>query len=250
MSLNVKEIIEAPVIKLVQIDSTNNHAARLIDADTAQAGLTIVADEQTAGKGQRGNVWKDEPGQSILMSIIINPNINADAQFSFNAAVAVAIAQVIQDMDPQAYVKIKWPNDIIINDKKAAGILIENIFRGSTWSHAIIGMGLNVLQMYFPPTLPNATSLFLATGKKFDIEKLMLAIRAQVISNTYSDNMEPFLDKYNHLLFRKDEQQMFIKDDQEFSAVVSGVNNKGQLVVRMDDNSEMAYTHGTVLWKW
>ncbi len=250
LGLNVNEIVEAPIIRFLEIDSTNNHAARMIDADTAQAGLTVVAGEQTAGKGQRGNVWKDEPGRSLLMSVVICPNVNADAQFSFNAAVAVAVAQTLQNIDTQIEVKIKWPNDIIINDKKAAGILIENTFRGSTWSHSVIGLGLNVLQPYFPPELPNATSLFLATGKTFDIEKLMLQIRTQIIFNTNNNHLHTFLEEYNRLLFKKGVEQLFIKEEKEFSALILGVNNNGQLVVRVDDNTEEFYTHGVVVWKW
>jgi BirA family biotin operon repressor/biotin-[acetyl-CoA-carboxylase] ligase len=250
LGLNVNEIIEAPIVRLHQVDSTNNHAARMIDADKAQAGLTILAEEQAAGKGQRGNVWKDEPGQSLLMSIIIYPNVATDGQFSFNAAVAVAVAQVLQKLVPQIDVKIKWPNDIIVNDKKAAGILIENTFRGSNWSHSIIGLGLNVLQSYFPPELPNAHSLFLATHKLFSIEELMQLLREQIIRNTYNNNLQPFLTEYNRLLYKLGKQQKFMNQEQEFSAEIMGVNNNGQLVLKHADGRTEAYTHGILTWIW
>ena len=135
-----------PIIELDSIDSTNNYAMQLIDANKAQHGLTIVTQSQSEGKGQRGKTWLDAPGQSLLMSIIIHPKKEINDQFVFNAAVAVAIANVLQKSNHNWDIRIKWPNDIIINAKKAGGILIENILRGSRWTHSVVGLGLNVKQ--------------------------------------------------------------------------------------------------------
>ena len=90
-----------PIIELDTVDSTNNYAMQLIDANKAQQGMTIVTQSQSAGKGQRGKVWLDAPGQSLLMSIIILPNAEISAQFVFNASVAVAIADVLEKMHQQ-----------------------------------------------------------------------------------------------------------------------------------------------------
>ena len=118
---------EYPIIELDSIDSTNNYAMQLIDANKAQHGLTIVAQKQLAGKGQRGNTWADTPGESLLMSIIAMPDRAIHEQFVFSASVAVAIAKVLQKLNNNWQVNVKWPNDIIVNDKKAGGILIENV---------------------------------------------------------------------------------------------------------------------------
>src|SRR6202012_6126707 len=88
---------EAPIIELDTIDSTNNYAMRLIDADTAQPGLTIVAAQQTEGKGQRGRKWADVPGQSLLMSIITTPRQALNEQFIFNAAATVSSVETLQN---------------------------------------------------------------------------------------------------------------------------------------------------------
>lgn len=247
LASNVNETLEAPILRFDSIDSTNNHAIRLIDADTAQPGLTLVTLEQTAGKGQRGNTWKDLPGESLLMSIVLYPSVPAEAQFSFNAAVAVSIAEVLADLGLDA--AIKWPNDIIINAKKAGGLLIENAFRGSSWSHAVVGFGLNVLQEQMPG-LPQAISLRMATGKDFVPEELMRSIRKQIIINTAAADLTLFIERYNKFLFRRGKQQAFTDGERSWTVTLLGMNSDGQLVVRHSDGSTEAYTHGLQAWVW
>src|SRR5690606_23377330 len=144
---------------------TNNYAMQLIDADTAQPGLTVTAGEQTHGKGQRGRVWEAATGDNVLMSIVLAPGQVVDRQFAFLTAVAVAVADTLLDVYEHWDVRIKWPNDIIVNDKKAGGILIENVLKGGVWAYSVVGLGLNVLQYEFPPSLPHAISLRMAAGK-------------------------------------------------------------------------------------
>src|SRR5690606_29724577 len=122
----------------------------LIDADTAQAGLTIVTDVQTNGKGQRGRKWLDAPGESLLMSLVVVPEYEIEHQFSFNMAISLAIADYLQHIYENWDIRIKWPNDIIINDKKAGGILIENVIRGNKWAYSVVGIGINILQYTMP----------------------------------------------------------------------------------------------------
>ena len=98
LSVNLQGILNASIIELDTIDSTNNYAMWLIDADTAQAGLTIVTKVQTAGKGQRGKLWVDNPGESLLMSIVLAPVYKIERQFSFNVAISLAIADVLQEI--------------------------------------------------------------------------------------------------------------------------------------------------------
>ena len=92
-------MLQAPILRFDILESTNNYAAKIIDADKAQAGLTIVAREQSAGRGQRGNSWKGGHNQSLLMSIVLRPTTPIDEQFVFLSTVAVAVAQAIQSVD-------------------------------------------------------------------------------------------------------------------------------------------------------
>lgn len=249
MSSNVKDVLQAPIIRFDSLDSTNNRAAQMIDADTSEEGLTIVALEQTAGKGQRGNVWKGEPAQSLLMSIVLQPKVPIDAQFSFSAAVAVAVATVIQDLEPELNVCIKFPNDIIINDKKAAGILIENSLRGNIWTHAIVGTGINIHQRTFDG-LPNATSLFLATKKVWDMDVILHLARQKIIEYTRGRNLDYYLKCYNDLLYKRRERQTFSENGSSFSAIVLNVNAAGQLVLQLEEGKICAYAHGELSWVW
>lgn len=224
---------------------------RLADADTAQPGLTITAASQTGGKGQRGKTWEDEPGQSLLMSIITSPDCGLDEQFLFNACVATAIADVLQALDEHWDVRIKWPNDIMVNDKKAGGVLIENVLRGNKWVWAIVGLGLNVLQNHFPPELPYATSLKIASGKNYLIDDLLDRIRRKILETTvHISNPIAIMDRYNAWLFRKGEKQEFYNDDIVVKAMVMQAMPNGQLEVALEDGTIIYYTHGTVNWRW
>lgn len=248
MSPNVKDVLCAPLIHLDTVDSTNNRAAQYIDADTAVDGLTIVSREQTAGKGQRGHLWKDEPGMALLMSIVFLPERTLDQQFAFSCAVAVAVAEVLASLDPVLCVRIKFPNDLIINDKKAGGILIENSLRGNHWTHAVVGIGINLMQTYFPPELPNATSLCLAGGRSVLPEELLPLIREHLVRTVKSG--EDMLARYNELLYRAGQNQTFSGPEGNWTAAVLGADAQGNLRVRMNSGAEYSFPHGRHEWVW
>src|SRR6187551_3254393 len=126
--------LDAPVERFDQLGSTNNYAIQLIDADKAGHGLTILAGSQTEGKGQRGKEWIDEPGESLLMSLIVAPVFEISDQPLFLATSVVSVVNVLKKHLPDLEVRIKWPNDIVIADKKAGGMLIENVLRGQQWA--------------------------------------------------------------------------------------------------------------------
>ena len=240
-----------PIIELDSIDSTNNYAMQLIDANKAQHGLTIVTQSQSEGKGQRGKSWLDEPGQSLLMSIIILPQKEIHHQFVFNAAVAVAIANVLQKSDKNWDVRIKWPNDIIINAKKAGGILIENILRGNRWTHSVVGLGLNVKQASFHDTLPFATSLKIASGNDINITKLRDDIRENIIvSASYPLSPEKTMAQYNEYLYKHHQKQAFSDSAGNWEAKIMNAHKDGTLEVQLNDGTTAFYHHGQVMWDW
>ena len=242
---------ESLIIELDSIDSTNNYAMQLIDADKAQHGLTIVAQSQTAGKGQRGKSWMDKPGESLLMSMIVAPRLLISDQFVFNASVAVAIANVLQKVNDSWTIHIKWPNDMIINDKKAGGILIENVLRGSRWLYSVIGLGLNVKQAGFPEDLPYATSLKIASATDYDVASIREQVQAQILAvlNTPATK-EASMKRYNELLYKAGQKQAFSDENGSWEVLVLHTNTDGTLSVQLEDGGIVSYYHGQAMWVW
>jgi BirA family biotin operon repressor/biotin-[acetyl-CoA-carboxylase] ligase len=248
---NLLALSDAPILELDIIDSTNNYAMRLIDADTAQPGLTITAIVQSQGKGQRGRQWLDAAGESLLMSIILVPTVGIDRQFVFSAMIANAVADALTELHEHWDVRIKWPNDIIINDKKAGGILIENVLRGTQWLYAIVGTGLNINQQRFPDILPWATSLKIASGKEFNIALVRDLVRKHVFrAVTSGQSSNAVMQQYNELLYRRGSIQQFADSNTEWEGFINEVTPDGRLHIQLPDGNSEAYVHGAVQWVW
>lgn len=151
------------VLNYDRVDSTNNLAAQL--ANTESDDFAIVADFQSAGRGQYGRAWQSRPGSSLLMSVVLRPPLALRRPVILTAFASVAVAEVVFALTG-AQARIKWPNDLLIHDKKCCGLLIE--LHGEA---AIIGIGLNLNQTtedFGALGLPDATSLGILARKRFD----------------------------------------------------------------------------------
>jgi BirA family biotin operon repressor/biotin-[acetyl-CoA-carboxylase] ligase len=233
------------------IDSTNNYAMHLVDDGLAQHGQVIWAAYQTHGKGQRGKKWENNSG-SLLMSLIVKPNVAPDKQFVLSMQVALTIAKYLKTLGNQWQVAIKWPNDIYLNDKKACGILIENVFRGMNWAYSVIGIGLNVNQQKFPEELSTATSMAIASEKEFNLLEIITDIRSGILNlirETKSEQYDALLASYNDFLFKRNKEVHFSEraTGRQFDAYVQEVNNNGQLMLLSHKGIE-AYNFGTLDW--
>ena len=237
--------------ELDSIDSTNNYAMKLLDANKAHNGMTVVARNQWAGKGQRGKTWLDADGESLLMSIITVPGRPIQEQFIFSATIAGAVAKFLQNFNNAWRVNIKWPNDIIINDKKAGGILIENVLRGNKWANSVIGLGLNINQQSLPEDLPYAVSLRMASGKEFVISEIRDWIW-EGIMKAIEENAEPekIMGAYNAMLYKRGQMQDFRNNTIVYPARIVMVNEDGTLSMKLEDGIIVNYQHGQVEWVW
>ena len=158
------------------VDPTNNEAKRRIDS---LADLSVIsAVEQTAGRGQRGNIWLSDPGKNLTFSIAVKygGELFADAspenEFVINGIISLSVVELLAVHGIDA--RIKLPNDIYVNDKKICGILIENSVLGSSLVHSIIGVGLNVNQLDFDESLANPTSMLLeVAGDEIHLPSLL-----------------------------------------------------------------------------
>lgn len=226
---------------------------RLIDAAKAEHGDVVLAASQAGGKGQRGKSWLDVPGESLLMSVIVAPKVPLTAQPAFLAAVAVAVSDVISHYVPFSKTTIKWPNDILIEDKKAVGILIENVVRGMEWQWAVIGIGVNVGQQTFPEGLPHATSLRMHTSRIPDIAHLAEEMRRAICNACEAlkqQGADEILEAYNERLHQRNQLQIFRWGYDVIVRRVLHVDSHGRLWVRNQDGDVEQLAHGTVEWIW
>lgn len=238
------------MIFLSEVDSTNIYAMKRISDGMSHHGEVIWTHHQTGGRGQRDKKWIDEQGRSVLMSIVILKNLDKMSLFELNMRVSYAIMSVFKSLLPSHKIRIKWPNDIFIDDKKACGILIENGFRGNNWHHSVVGVGINVLQEQFPESLGSATSLFLASGIKFELEQIASLISKKILEDV-SDKVSfnKLLDSYNRVLFKANEMILLqeIKNQLKVKGKLIGVNEEGKLMLSTD-NEVRNYTFGSVVW--
>ena len=144
------------IIWLDHIDSTNDEAARRI---SGLDNLSVLsARTQSAGRGQRQNIWLSEPEANLTFSIILKPaDFMAKDQIAISAVTAISIVELLAKYNIPA--EIKWPNDIYVGNDKISGILIEHSIKGRKISHSIIGIGLNINQCNFDVSIPNPTSM-------------------------------------------------------------------------------------------
>ena len=170
------------IIHTKSTGSTNRDMAALI-AQYQQQNLqlpnfqTIIASYQENGRGQGTNCWHSEAGKNLLTTIHFVPPVPASQQFRFNQYFALAVRRMLLPHCPD--VKIKWPNDIYVGDRKIAGILIEHSVVGDRLAHTLAGIGLNVNEKDFPSDLPNPISLAQITGLHYDIDEIAAQLLAQ-----------------------------------------------------------------------
>lgn len=225
---------------------------QLVEDGMAQDGWVIWAGEQREGRGQRGKQWVSNK-DNLMMTLIAKPHQEAEGQFLFGMAIASTLAQYFGHLSSEWQVAIKWPNDIFINDKKACGILIENVFRGASWAYSIIGLGINLNQKEFPGLLPHATSLTIESGgKDFDFLETITDIRAGILNALRHLKKVPpqqVIDTYNQLLFAKDRDMWFENkaDGTRFLGKPYQVNGDGNLLIGTAEGIQ-AFRHGDITW--
>jgi BirA family biotin operon repressor/biotin-[acetyl-CoA-carboxylase] ligase len=234
---------------LDSVDSTNNYAMDRIHAGLANHGMGWFAREQTQGKGQRGKSWEMTRDQNIAMSIIIDPaGLPAGKQFHLSMAIAEACFSFFS-----AYAgpgcSIKWPNDLYYNDRKAGGILIENIFHGREWKWAVAGIGININQQEFGGHLKNPVSLKQITGRNYDTVGLATELHGLVLEKAelmHDGTAEELHKKYNSHLYKLGEKVKLRKENMVFETRVEGVTINGQL--QTSDSVEREFGFGEVEW--
>ena len=243
---------------LDSVDSTNNYAMAKVHAGLAKHGDGWYAKQQTGGKGQRGKKWHTGEGDNIAMSIVIEPSrLLISEQFQLSAAVALACFDFFSGY-AGSDTKIKWPNDIYWRDRKAGGILIENVIgkpgkekhhNRSKWKYAIAGIGININETEFDRSISNAVSLKQITGNHFQPEELARELQQKVLKKIDALFNYPFqeiLDEYNGNLYKINQPVRLKKSNIKFETIVKGVTPAGQLYTT--DRIDNFFDFGEVEW--
>ena len=161
------------IVRLGVVDSTQRVAFELAESGAAD-GTVVMADTQTAGRGRRGRVWHDAPGESLLVSIVVRPRLNVADLPKLSLAAGVAVAEAL-GTTTGLDTRLKWPNDVLVNGRKLAGILLES--RMAAEPIVVAGIGVNLRQRTFSPELAEtATSVDLEGGRAVGSEELLEAL--------------------------------------------------------------------------
>jgi BirA family biotin operon repressor/biotin-[acetyl-CoA-carboxylase] ligase len=223
-----------PFIELQQVESTNNYATGLIHAGMAQSGTVVFAHHQTKGKGQRNRQWQGEAGKNIALSIILQPPLLALTQ-SFLLSIATAVgAHQFFTQYAGSETKVKWPNDIYWRDRKAGGILIDNVVQGSIWKAAVIGIGININQTVFTGIENKAVSLKQISGREHDPMQLAKELCRHVSDACLLLVKTPsqLAELYRQQLYKLNESVRLKQGSRVFDATLKDVSMQGELIVQ------------------
>ena len=226
------------IIRLDTVDSTNNYTANLIKEGKILPGAVIMADEQTAGKGQRGAVWTSNAGENMLLSVFLNSaNLSLHQQVALTHFAAVSVLETLRKIGISA--QIKWPNDIFVGHRKIAGILIENAIVNGQISHSILGIGLNVNQMDFKDL--SATSVKREKMAFYAVEDLLFQLI--FVLNKYWEPLESgdlglLRSLYLDNMYLLEQEATFEDENGIFNGTIQGISEVGLLTIRKIVNGE------------
>jgi BirA family transcriptional regulator, biotin operon repressor / biotin---[acetyl-CoA-carboxylase] ligase len=236
-------------IFLKETDSTNAYLQELILSGETQPVTIVSADFQRSGKGQGNNNWVSEPGKNFTFSLYYKVNQSqAESLFVINKSIALSIVEFLRKKSSKADIRIKWPNDIIVNGGKIAGILIENLIL-SNEIHSIIGIGLNLNQETFPKMDNQAVSLKNITSKNHHIRKNLFLL-VNIIRNHFEaiekGETERIENSYNERLLFRNEEREYIIQNEHIRAIILSVDRHGRLVMKTSGGDVLSLEHGQV----
>lgn len=228
------------IIRLKETDSTNRYLQDLIKEKELKEGSLVVAEKQTAGKGQMGNKWEAEAGKNITCSLVLYPHfVEIVEQFILSELISLALKDTLSALTED--ICIKWPNDIYYKNKKIAGILIENTLYGDKIDTCIVGIGLNVNQEIFTSNAPNPISLKQIMNQSYKLDDVLINLH-QNIFNRYAQLLkgenEKLHQEYQDALFRKEGYHHYKANGEIFEAKIKRIEKTGHLVLETKNQEE------------
>ncbi|MBO5875683.1 MAG: biotin--[acetyl-CoA-carboxylase] ligase [Alistipes sp.] len=220
------------------LGSTNDQARNPLYKE----GDIVIAERQTAGRGQRGHTWESAEGENLTFSLILEPKfLPVNEQFLLSEVLALGLVDTLAEYGIEA--RIKWTNDIYVGDKKIVGMLIENSLGGGCLARTIAGIGLNVNQAEFDPSLPNPTSMSLIRGEKFDREAILARLHNNIMS-LYEvlrrGEKELLQSRYRSTMYRLGEKHPYaLADGTIFEGIIRGVQPSGELQIEHSSDGSL-----------
>ncbi len=232
-------MVPLKIIKIASTESTNSYAENLLSQNKIDTPACIVAIDQTSGKGLEQNKWESEPGKNLTFSIVCFPGfLPAAQQFSLNKTVALTVFDTLKLLLPTERIFIKWPNDIYINNKKAAGILIQTSVQSQRMNWAIIGIGININQKTFPKQIPNPASVIQYKKTVSDLNKVLdnfIKAFNKRYSQLEAGKIDLIDEQYSEYLYLINSSSKFIINEKKIQATIMGVNQYGWLQLSVSD---------------
>lgn len=224
------------------VSSTNEMASNALKESKVIEGTLFRTNHQTKGKGQRGRVWNSLPGQNILASYVYYPTfLKSENQFCLIKAVSLAVKDLLDEHLIDS-ARIKWPNDIYVNDLKIAGILIESTVKESKMGSSIIGIGLNVNQKIFDEGI-NATSIILETGVGCNNEMFVNELSSYLERRYLMLKHDPCSmdEEYENALYLKGKEANYLVHGVPEFRTLTGVDELGQIKLKNHLNEESSF---------
>jgi BirA family transcriptional regulator, biotin operon repressor / biotin---[acetyl-CoA-carboxylase] ligase len=229
----------AEIVLLEQADSTNKYAREWLKNNEFIRPVAVITHNQTHGQGQAGNSWESLPGLNITGSVILSPTfLEPSRQFLLNMIASLSIAGMLETFLPSEQIRIKWPNDVFVGDRKIAGILIHNTIIGERLDKCICGMGVNINQAAFSKAAPMAVSLKMLTGNTYDCNELLLSLLSW-LEHYYrlaeGGKRELISSSWHSRLYRRFQPSPFRHNNNRITAEIEGVDDFGRLVLKGPD---------------
>jgi len=230
-----------------KLKSTNTKAWELA-SENATNGTVVYTDSQTAGRGRNQNVWFSIPHKSLTFSMILYPNCLPEKINLYSLIAGLAIADALKKY--QIIAKLKWPNDVLINSKKVAGILCESKLQAGKINTLVIGIGLNVNNMIleFPEKIRStATSLFIETGIEQNLKKLLENIINSIKNRLATiDNVESLIQDWQKSCAHLDQKVHFKNGKNSINGKFIGLSASGETIIDIN-NKIHKFSSGEIL---
>ena len=244
------------ILHFDQLESTNKYC-ELLDLSRVEEFTVVSAASQTAGVGQRGSHWESQPGENLTFSMVLKPTfLSAARQYELTKAVALGIVDWVRPVmaatasalaTPAQAVRIKWPNDIYVGQRKLCGVLVSNHVGDGVLRSSVVGVGLNVNQTQFGAWVPNPVSLAMLTGVRHDT-RMCLEGLADALARRYGQlragAAQAIGEEYEAALLRRGEEAAYAYRGKPLRATLRGVDRYGHLLLTTADGVELACDMG------